>query len=855
MSSTPSAAAAAPAGPISQYRGMRDGFDELRRGDGSVRDSWTRIAASIDRMGAAGLAQRSEQARLLLRESGVTYNVSGAPEGPDRPWELDPVPLLLSQNEWNGVATAVAQRVAVLNAILADVYGPQQLMRRKLLPAELVFGHPGYLVPCHGLSVPQGVHLHLYGGHLARQADGTWVVLADRTQGPSGAGYAVENRVIMSRIFPAEFKSLYVQRLASFFIALRDTLQSISPRDSDNPRIVLLSPGPKSPTYFEDAYLARYLGYTLAEGGDLTVRGTQVYLKTLGGLLPVDVILRRIPDEDIDPLELKPDSLLGVPGLVQAVREGQVAVANALGSGFLEAPALMPFLPEICRALRGEELLLQSVETWWCGRPDHAQYVESHLNELVVRPALLHRTEAPILGWQLSRAGREELLARIRKSPASFVGQRPVRRSTAPVWTGSSLEPWRMGLRTFAVASGGGYRVMPGGLSRMSAADSFMSESMSAGAVSKDLWILGSSPVEAVTLLKPSRAAVQLRRSGNDLPSRAADNLYWLGRLVERAESMVRHLRSIIVRLAGDVSPVGPQEIIPLYESLAKKGIWHDDSGQSPDALVEQISVDAVDFLFNPQRPAGLIATLESLRRTGAAIRDRLSIDSWRIINQLDPGTLLRNAPQGSRPSDVLPLLNSMINALSALSGLATESMTRGQGWRFLDMGRRIERAHQTLKLVNGTLVETNGELIPRLEAVLEVADSTMTYRYRYLTSLQLAPVLDLVLIDETNPRAVGFQFAALADHVKQLPGDPIEIEQREEPRLVLAAQAALRLSDVDAFCEPDAEGSRQLLRAFVEDLDDKLRRISEAVTQRYLVHTGVSHRLGLVQPHEGGTP
>jgi uncharacterized circularly permuted ATP-grasp superfamily protein/uncharacterized alpha-E superfamily protein len=856
MSSTTPETDAAPAGGlIAGYRPPVNSYDELRLRSGGLREPWPRFVGGIERLGSAGLDQRREQARRLLRENGVTYNVYGAPQGPGRPWELDPLPLVISYEEWDRLSTALAQRVTVLNAILADLYGPQKLIARRVLPPELVFAHPGFLVPCHGLKVPSDVYLHLYAGHIVRGPDGGWVVLADRTQGPSGAGYAVENRVIMSRILPQDFHALYVERLASFFIALRETLLSIAPRNRDNPRVVLLSPGTRSTTYFEDGYLARYLGYSLAEGGDLTVRGSQVFLKTLGGLLPVDVILRRVPDEDADPLELKADSQLGVSGLVEAVREGQVAVANALGSGYLEALALMAYLPEICRELFGEELTLPSIGVWWCGRPDHLKYVESHLSELSIRPAFRHRSVAPILGWRLSQAEKADLLARIRQRPSAFVGQAQVVRSTAPVWNDSRLEPWRLGLRTFAVAHEGGYRVMPGALSRMSAQEGFVGESVSEGEVSKDVWVLASAPVKSVTLLKPNRAAIQLRRSGNDLPSRAADNLYWLGRFVERAERMVRHLRSAIVRLTSDVAPVGPLEVAALIEALSKSKEWHAEPNEDGEILLERIRAEAVSFIFDETRSDGLFRTLDSLRRTGSAIRDRLSIDSWRIVNQLHPSTLFPKPTEGARPGDLLLVLNQMVTLLSAFSGLATESMTRAQSWRFLDMGRRIERAQQTLHLLRRTLVEVRKDVAAPLEAILEIANSTMTYRYRYLTSLQLAPVLDLILVDETNPRAVGFQLAALAEHVKNLPGEAADAEQRPEPRIVLAAQAALRLCDVDAFCEPDETGERTALGNFLEQESGHLVRLSDALSQRYLSHTGPSHQLGMITPSVPSPP
>jgi uncharacterized circularly permuted ATP-grasp superfamily protein/uncharacterized alpha-E superfamily protein len=846
-STTPETGAAVAGGLIAGYRPPVNSYDELRLRGGGLREPWPRFVSGIERLGSAGLDQRREQARRLLRENGVTYNVYGETQGPDRPWELDPLPLVVSYEEWDRLSKALAQRVTVLNAVLADLYGPQTLVERGVLPPELVFAHPGFLVPCHGLKVPGDIYLHLYAGHVVRGPDGGWVVLADRTQGPSGAGYAVENRVIMSRILPQDFHALYVERLASFFIALRETLHSIAPRNRENPRVVLLSPGTRSATYFEDGYLSRYLGYSLAEGGDLTVRGSQVFLKTLGGLLPVDVILRRVPDEEVDPLELKPDSQLGVAGLVQAAREGQVAVANALGSGYLESLALMAFLPQICRALRSEDLQLPSIGVWWCGLPEHLQYVESHLNELAIRPAFRHRSLAPILGWRLTQAEKSELIARIRQRPGAYVGQAQIVRSTAPVWNGSRLEPWRLGLRTFAVAHEGQYRVMPGALSRMSPQEGFVGESVAEGEVSKDVWVLASAPVKSVTLLRPNRAAVQLRRSGNDLPSRAADNLYWLGRFVERAESKVRHLRSAIVRLTTDVAPVGPLEVAALIESLSENNDWHAEPNEEGELLVERIRAEAVSFIFDETHESGLFRTLRSLRRTGAAIRDRLSIDSWRIVNQLHSGALFGRPTEGARPGDLLVLLNQMVTLLSAFSGLATESMTRAQSWRFLDMGRRIERAQQTLQLLKRTLVEVRDDVAPPLEAVLEIANSTMTYRYRYLTSLQLAPVLDLILVDETNPRAVGFQLAALAEHVKQLPGEAADAEQRPEPRIVLAAQAALRLCDVDAFCEPDETGRRAALGDFLEQESGHLRRLSDAITQRYLSHTGPSHQLGMM--------
>jgi uncharacterized circularly permuted ATP-grasp superfamily protein/uncharacterized alpha-E superfamily protein len=835
--------------PTHLFRGYTppaEAYDELMTESGRVRPAWERLIQGLEALGPQNLAQRWEQARHLLRENGVTYNVYAAPQGPNRPWELDPVPLVLDRREWQTLAAGIEQRARLLNQLVADLYGPQRLIREQIIPARLLYAHPGFLRSCHGAAVAQNIWVHLYASHLARTQDGRWVVLADRTQGPSGAGYAVENRIVISRTLPADFHSLHVERLAPFFIRFRESLISLAQTHRDNPQVVLLSPGHRSATYFEDSYLSRYLGYTLVEGGDLTVRGAKVFLKTLGGLVPVDVILRRGPDEECDPLELRGDSTLGVPGLVQAVREKQVVVANALGSGLVEAPAFMAFLPTICRELLNEPLKLPSVPTWWCGRAEDLQYVADHLEELVIKPAYLYRSEKPILVSQLTKGEQLELLARIRNQPESFVAQDVVTRSTAPVWAQGSFQPWRVGLRLFAAAASGGYTVMPGGLSRVFSGPDGFGESVSAGQGSKDVWVLSDRPVESVTLLKPAGSALEVRRSPYDLPSRVAENLFWLGRHVERADAMVRHLRSTVVRMTADMDPGGWNELTVLVAALYGPDETRFEIGEdSRDDLLDELRREIIDFVFREDRADAFYQTLRSLHASASHVRDRISVDSWRIINQLDLASLMPSTGSGRSLGDLMLLFNKILNLLSAFGGLATESMTRGLSWRFLDMGRRVERASMTLQLVGRVLTRETTGLSPLLEAVLEIADSTMTYRYRYLTSLQIAPVLDLLLIDETNPRAVGYQLAALAEHVKGLPSEKDGPMRTPEQRIVLAAQSMLRLTDVDALGSVDAKGTRADLTSFLEQLLHHLRQLSDALTNTYLVHTAPSQPLG----------
>ena len=472
----------------------------------------------------------------------------------DRPWNLDAIPLMIPPSEWSQLEAGLIQRARLLNLILADLYGPQQLLRGGQIPPALVFANPGFWRPCHGVRVSGNTYLHLLAVDLARGPDGEWWVISDRTQAPSGAGYSLENRIVMAETFPDLFREFQVKRLASFFRSFRDTLLRLSPVTRDNPRVVLLTPGPFNETYFEHSYLARYLGFTLVQGGDLTVRDSRVFLKTLEGLKPVDVILRRVDDSFCDPIELRSDSFLGVAGLVEAVRAGNVTVANALGSGLIETSAFMPFFPGLSRRMLGEDLKLPSVATWWCGQPEALRYVLDNLDFLVIKPAFPSKGMEPVFGGKLGADERSRLIARIRESPHEFAGQELLNLSTVPVWSEEhGLTPRRVVLRVYLAAAGDSWVVMPGGLARVSPSIDTPVVSMQRGGGSKDTWVLSDGPVDTFSLQRPRDVPVELNRGVvSDLPSRAADHIFWLGRYAERSEHLARVLRCILIRLTGE---------------------------------------------------------------------------------------------------------------------------------------------------------------------------------------------------------------------------------------------------------------------------------------------------------------
>jgi uncharacterized circularly permuted ATP-grasp superfamily protein/uncharacterized alpha-E superfamily protein len=803
-------------------------YDELRA-DGVLRPPWRALDECLRKLGARGMALRYEQARRLIRENGVTYNVYGDAHGLDRPWQLDPLPLMLAASEWEALARGIAQRARLIETVVADAYGPQRLLKDGHLDPALVFAHPAFLRPCHGHQPPGARWLHVYAADLVRGQDGAWRVLADRTQAPAGAGYALENRIVLSRALSDGYRHCGVQRLAGFFIAMRRMFSSLAGRlkiRRDNPRIVLLTPGPYNETYFEHAYLARYLGYTLVEGGDLTVRDDQVFLKTLGGLHRVDVILRRLDDDFCDPLELRRDSSLGVAGLVAAARAGNVVVANALGSGIGENAALMPSLPRLCRLLFGEDLVLPAVETLWGG--DAAGDLRARFDELVIRPAFGSVRAPAKRGGDLEAEERQRLLHRLDTLPHMLVGQAAQVPSVTPVWSEGTFATRSLVLRVFAVASDdGGYCVMPGGLARIASENQPWAVSFQRGGGSKDAWVLADGPVAPVTLLRPSGAPVEFKRGGSDLPSRVADNLYWLGRYGARAEDAARVLRSGLTRLAGDQEVGVDQGIQTALRVLKHQGVLG-----KPASDAATLETQLLDLLFSDANPASLRSVVGRLHYAAFSSRDRLSYDTWRIINQIDQDLSPEAKPE--RAIEALPLLDRLVLDLAALAGMATENTTRGPGWRFLDLGRRLERATFTAELVRGALVPRLDDSV--LDTVLEIADSAITYRARYLLSLQVPPVIDLLLCDGTNPRAMAFQLERIADHVAALPRAAQALPTPAE-RLALGAFTWVRLVDPQELAREDEAGERSHLAHVMDHLSSDLTLLSDTVTTQYLSH------------------
>ncbi|BDC52760.1 hypothetical protein F183_A50750 [Bryobacterales bacterium F-183] len=806
--------------PEWSYDTLPGHFDELTAPDGSSRSHWSAFVRSLETLSPEGFEKRWDEGRKLIADHGITYNVYEDPQSINRPWPLDPVPLLIGDAEWRSLEAAVVQRATLLNRILQDLYGPQNLVHAKRLPAEIVYRHPAFLRACHGIQPPDGVWLHNYAIDLARAPDGKWWVLSDRTQAPSGSGYALENRMVSARTLPDVLQQASARSLQPFFTSVKNSLINLA-KNADNPRIVLLTPGPYNETYYEHAFLARHLGIALVEGGDLTVRDARVYLKTLNGLLPVDVILRRLDDSFCDPLELRADSMLGVPGLVEAVRQKNVAIANALGSGLVETAALPAFLPTLCQHLMGESLRIPSVATWWCGGETELSYVSRNLHGLVLKPSFGGRTATPIFTDRLSASELEAVTRRVLANPAEFVAQEQVALSTAPVFSANQkFEARPIVVRLFAVAYRGSYRVMPGGLTRVSSSTDTLVVSVQSGGGSKDTWVLGPEP--DVVAARAATAILDVSRATIDLPSRVADNLLWLGRYTERVEFGYRTLRGI---LRSERNAVARQSGTAILENL---GYLHEDE------TIEE----SLECLWDPERRGGLAWSVLEVRRLAWLLRDRISNDAWRVLHSLQALSAPRE--DALRVPHALDALDRGVLELNAFSGIVMESMTRGPAWRFLDLGRRIERALQLIDVLLYGLATFPASTTEsgRLELLLDIADSTLTYRSRYLTTLQADLLTDLLLIDEANPRSVAFQIADIAAHLTALAPANARLDRlRPESRLILDCSTRIKLADVDPLLAPDEEMMRPEFENLLEHLGEALRAVCTHVTSAYLTH------------------
>ncbi|WP_321392810.1 circularly permuted type 2 ATP-grasp protein [uncultured Desulfuromusa sp.] len=817
--------------------------------------SWhgQKLMQTLEKLGPKKLAGRRKEAQRLLRENGATHNFFGSTDD-SRSWQFDPIPLIIDSDDWTRVEAGLVQRAQLLNLILDDIYGSRELIKKGLLPPELIYAHKGFLLPCVGLPPSGGRHLNLYSANLAQGKDGRFWVLEDHAQPPYGSGYAVENRIVMTRSFARLFQDFQVHRLAMYFRALKKQLAHLDPNNQSDPRIVILTPGPEHSLYFEHAYLAAYLGYPLVQGGDLIVRDGCVWLKSVGGLRQIDVLLNRLDDEFCDPLELRGDSLFGVPGLLEVVRRGNVATANSIGCGIIKNPALLAFLPGISRYFLGEELLLPSVATWWCGQPRECKFVLDNLNKLIIKPIYPIPGLPEMIPGELDKAQICVWRDRILANPHLYVGQEMSSLSTVPAFVTDRIEQRPCVLSTYLTAHDQSYVAMSGGLTRINENEGSLLV-LKDGGCSKDTWILTPEPAKQVNLWLQAQPNQLIEPRLGSLPSRTAENLFWAGRYSERSEATARLLRSILIKLREFKEFRDPDDrrgLNHLLQALTHVTLTYPGFvGEGSEAKLDDPRVELMSLASDSRRSGSLRSSLRGFGYSAYTVRDILPEDAWRIVDNIQQNWSPKFSVSLIGSGRLQDSINQLLLQLSAFSGLNNDNMARETDWLMLKIGRSLERALTLIALLRTTLVPYHKPSMEAqmFETVLSTSNSLITYRRRYRSFMQLPTILELLLMDENYPRALRCQLSQLHKMVAELPHDQPSEQALGDEVLIVEALAELNNMDLKALSQLSNDGkSYPALEIFLSSQKKRLEKLSETLMQLYFSPSLVPQRLGSVQ-------
>lgn len=809
------------------YKPLPSVYDELIDESGNIRTRYNYLFESFKALGWEEIQQRTRDAERILQENGVTYNIYSDDTSRERQWKIDLFPVLLESEEWRKIERGLDQRGELLNSILKDIYGQRRLIKEKRIPPELIWACPGFLRACDGMLQKAG--LCFFATDLIRNRNGDFVVLSDKIQAPSGSGYSLENRIVMSRIFPSIYRDSQVHRIAGYFRALRKNLQQFSGVEGRDPVICLLTPGPGNETYFEHSYLASYLGYTLVQGSDLTVRNNILYMKTVEGLQRVDLILKRVDDSYMDALELKGDSLLGVPGVLEAVRSGNVKIANPVGGGILENRGLMAFLPDLCRFYLGEELILPIVTTYWLGKEEDYSYVMREKEAFIYKPVFPSIQDQSFVPSKLTGEELDQLWEKIRRNPNLWIAQEIVEPSTVPILNTNGFQPGRAIYRTFVTMSSSGYQVMSGGLVRVTRNINEIFITNQRGAFSKDLWILSSEVQREESILLPKQESIEVLRKTPGIPSRVADNLFWFSRYAERAENTTRIIReciNVILEYSDNPDPKAQADLLKIlsFTTYTYPGFIGDDSSESINNPYSEIH----KLFYDKSIPGSVAFSLNSLAQAAANVRDRLSDDTRKIIQNLEQ----LHSKQNRSYDQILEDIFNVIIHLTSLTGLSFENFSKEGGWFFLNIGRRIERILDLLRLLEGLLKSESFENKNLLSSYLNINDIRITYRRRYRYKLELPLVLDILLFDETNPRSLGYQINEIFNGIQFLPGKDTK-QTFPEDRVALTLYTTYRMKDMSFFMQEGKTKNQDILDWFL-DIFNKTKQLSQTITERY---------------------
>ena len=839
---------------LGSYAREKSTFDEMWTPDGLLRSHWNILLQQINGLGVEEMSQRNQELQRLLRENGVTYNIYGSPQGARQLWKLDPIPFVLPQDYWEKVERGMQQRAQIMNLLLADLYGERRLISSGVLPMELIYTDRNFLRPCDQILLGQEQQLLLYAIDFSRGPDGNIWVVGDRTQAPSGWSYAMENRIAMARALPELFADNHVRKIAAFFQQSRNSLAEFAPKGNADPRIVLLTPGTMNETYFEHAYLAALQGFSLVQGQDLMVKDDQVWLKTLGGLEKVDIIVRRVDDGYCDPLSLRADSHLGVPGLLEVVRAGNVCMANPLGSGILENPGLMAFLPSIAKYFLGEELLLPSLASWWCGQEKERKYVLENLNRLVIKKLDKRGGKRTVFGWKLDRQQRKELKRAIEAYPFYYVAQEQAIFSSSPAFTGQNLAPRHTVLRCFAYASKKGYEVLPGGLTRSAPAEGNKHVSGQSGGISKDTWVLSQEPVRPIRFNTSRQLDHFYYKQLDDLPSSVSENLFWVGRYGSRILYVARLLR-IVLRYRAEIEnfdDINDQEIYKVllealtHVTLTYPGFVGEEGKEKlgdPDKEIRAILLDA-------QKVGSLAHSIQRWKMAANAIRNHWSMEIWRIFDKVEEEWERLMVEPESGILKIRSALDQLVYNITALVSLIQGSLSNEEGRTLFSIGIDLERGMQMAALLRATVAVKKDGLVESslFEAVLLNNNSLTTYRHRYRHLLLPGRVMDLLLLDATYPQSMAFALGRLGKELGKLPKKGHAGNLRKDQKLILKAYTDLQLVDSEQLATVEEESNiREKLDGLMASIREDLSNTANAIMHTYFAHIGKEQQRALL--------
>ncbi len=816
-------------------------LDECFNQNEQAKDSWKQLLTNIENLGTTELKNRQLELLKILQENGVTYNVYGDTSGLNRPWLLDAVPLVISAAEWRGVERGMKQRAYVLNKLLEDIYGDRILLKKGIIPPELIYSHPGFLRPCDKIKLPGDYQLTMYSADLSRGPDGKVWVIKDRAQAPSGMGYALENRSALSRVIPELFQQHQVAKLGGFFSSMMQALIQIAPQGKEHPRVVLLTPGPRNETYFEHAFLASYLGITLVQGEDLIMRDSFVWIKTVEGLEKVDVILRRVDDTFCDPLELREDSQLGIPGLLQAIRKGNVAVANPLGSSILENTGLMAFLHGAFKYFLNEAPIIPMIATWWCGQKKEMNYVIEHIDKLVIKDIERVSGFKTVMGSRLSKAQKEDLVRKIKFQPSRYVGQEEVEFSTSPVLTKEKLEPRFTVLRSYLVANKDGYEMMRGGLTRCSPERGSFLVSNQDGGISKDTWVEATFTKTAIPAI--AHQAPDMKRKAV-LPSRAAENLFWVGRYTQRVIRTSRFIR-IVLRNLTQKNYISEGNDSESLKALLKTVTYITDTYpgfvENAEEELNNPLPEIHQLICNANRAGSVLFTLSNLLKSMYAARDRWTVDSWRIIDEIEnvKKRIAELEPDGIRHA--FSLLDQLTGGLLSFSEMTRQSMYRSDGRIMYRMGQLIEEVLMELAQYKSILSYEYEESVEfqLLEALLLSNQNLSSYRSVYRTSLNVSPTIDLLFLNNQNPTSIFSQLEGLLKYSRSLAQKDNGTNDNEISRLVFECYSQVRLMNIDTLIVVEGKTKhRKGFDEFCEQLQKQILFLSAKLSANYFSHS-----------------